>query len=363
MTRPPRIKGRAFAPKVIPIGSDSKGYEVLQREVRIAINGFGRIGRALMRVLQHDPSVKVVHINDPMSKDQAAYLLRFDSVMGRWLGTVTPTASGLEVIEQHVAMTHELDVRGFDWKALGVDFVVNSSGVNNDRASLDRIIANGAKRVFISAPAPGVADAHILMGVNNMELTRDARIISGGSCTAHCFAPVIEALSLEYKVLRGFMQTIHATTSSQNLHDGPHPTDPRRGRAASNIVPTTTEAIKAFEAALPKHQGLLRGMAMRVPVLNGSNVDLVLQLDREVSREEINEYLKLYADMRQRKIVEFSEDPLVSSDIVGNPHSCVIDSLLTDVHGPLVRLFLWYDNEWGYANRLAELIQLATYLR
>jgi len=317
-----------------------------------------------MRALQHHPMLKVVLINDPMPASQAAYLLKYDTVMGKWLGSAEVGEHGLEVLGNPIAMTHLSDVRDVDWAAAGVDFVVNSSGVHNDRASLERMLANGARRIFISAPAPGVADAHILMGVNNMDLTPSARIISGGSCTAHCFAPIVAAIAEEFRIERGFLQTIHATTSSQNLHDGPHPTDPRRGRAAGhNIVPTTTEAVKAFEAALPKFAGLLKGMAMRVPVANGSNIDLVLQLDRTVSREQINEFLKLHADMRLRKIVEFSEDPLVSSDIIGNPHSCVIDSLLTETHGPLVRLFLWYDNEWGYTNRLMELMELAGYLR
>lgn len=337
---------------------------MLVREIRVGINGFGRVGRALMRGLQHNPMLKVVHINDPMPKEQAAYLLKFDTVMGRWLGSVAATGTGLEVLGNPVGMTHHADAAALDWGALGVDFVVNSSGVNNDRASLERMLSNGARRVFISAPAPGVADAHILMGVNNMEIRPEHRIISGGSCTAQCFAPVVCAIAEEFRIERGFLQTVHSTTSSQNLHDGPHPSDPRRGRAAGhNIVPTTTEAIKAFEAALPKFAGLLKGMAMRVPVANGSNIDLVLQLDRELKREQVNEYLKLHADMRLRKIVEYSEDPLVSSDIIGNPHSCVVDSLLTETHGPLVRLFLWYDNEWGYTNRLMELMELAGYLR
>ena len=338
---------------------------MIQREIRIAINGFGRIGRGLCRALQNHPQLKIAHINDPMPKDQAAHLLRFDSVMGRFFGKVEVTESGLKVLDQSVAMTHETSVADFNWREMGIDFVINSSGKRVSRETLERYIEMGAKRVFISAPAPDLADAHILMGVNNMEFPPNARIISGGSCTAHCFAPIIQALSTDYKIERGFMQTIHAYTSAQNLQDGPHPSDPRRGRAAAhNIVPTTTEAINAFEAALPKYKGLLKGMAMRVPVINGSNIDLVLQLEKEPSgRDEINEYLKLQAEMGLRKIVEYSEDPLVSSDIIGNPHSCVIDSLLTEVHGPLVRLFLWYDNEWGYTNRFCELLELATYLR
>ena len=342
---------------------------MIQREIRIAINGFGRIGRALMRLLQNHPSIKVVLINDPMPVDQAAYLLRFDSVMNRFFGLVEaiPGDQGedtLEVMGNAVRMTHNPSMRDFNWAEAGVDFVINSSGVRKPREIFEQYLANGAKRVFISAPAPGLADTHVLMGTNNMELRNEHRIISGGSCTAHCFAPIIQMLSQDYTIERGYLQTVHSYTSAQNLMDGPHPSDPRRGRAAaSNIVPTTTEAVKAFEAACPQYAGLLKGMAMRVPVNDGSNIDLILQLDREPSRDEINEYLKIHADMGFRKIVEYSEDPLVSSDIVGNPHSCIVDSLLTEVHGPLVRLFLWYDNEWGYANRFVELLELASYLR
>lgn len=338
---------------------------MIAREIRIAINGFGRIGRALTRALQNHPSLKIALINDPMPADQAAYLLKYDSVMGKLFGSVEVKKNGLSVLGHEIEMTHETSVADVNWKERGIDFVINSSGKRMAREILERYLENGARRVFISAPAPGLADAHVLMGVNNMALDPKARIISGGSCTAHCFAPVMQMLSTDYKIERGFMQTVHAYTSAQNLQDGSHPNDPRRGRAAANnIVPTTTEAIKAFEAAMPAFAGVLKGMAMRVPVANGSNIDLTLQLEREPSgRDEINEYLKLHTEMGMRKIVEYSEDPLVSTDIIGNPHSCVIDSLLTEVHGPLVRLFLWYDNEWGYTSRFAELLELASYLR
>ena len=326
---------------------------------RIAINGFGRIGRSLMRVLLERSDLEVVHINDPMPLEQAAYLFKHDSVMGRLSQSVESQGDSLVVAGKTVSRSAERNASKLNWRELGVDLVVNSSGANNDRATLEAHLEHGAKRVVVTAPAPGIVDRHVMVGVNGGDLQASDRIISGGSCTAHCFSPVITMLASQFKILRGFLQTVHSYTSGQNLVDGPTDRDMRRGRAAAaNIVPTTTEAIKAFEAALPDMAGLLMGMAMRVPVANGSNIDLVLQLDNETSREEINQHIADEINKSYKGIVEYSQDPLVSSDVVGNPHSCVVDSLLTECHGPLVRLFLWYDNEWGYTNRCAELFEL-----
>lgn len=328
-------------------------------EARVAINGFGRIGRGLCRLLAEHPHLRIGLINDPMPTDQAAYLLKYDSVHGRFPLKVETGPGGLWIGDTLVRMVHEESMAGFNWEANGVELVVNSSGKRNERDHLESFLENDARRVLISAPAPDVADVHILRGVNDDALRPEHRIISGGSCTAHCFAPAVMELTGRVGIERGFLQTIHSYTSSQNLMDGPHASDPRRGRnAASNIVPTTTEAVKAFEQALPQFRGLLKGMAMRVPVTDGSNIDLVLQFDRECRREDVNRWLREGADGRWRGIMEYSEDPLVSSDIVGNPHSCVVDSLLTEVHGNLARVFLWYDNEWGYTKRFVELLEL-----
>ncbi|MCK6440891.1 MAG: type I glyceraldehyde-3-phosphate dehydrogenase, partial [Planctomycetes bacterium] len=282
-----------------------------QAPIRIAINGFGRIGRSLLRVLLDHSRLKIVHVNDPMDAEQAAYLLRYDTVMGRLKESVEINGKRLRVGKLDIAMTHERQASSLDWRKLGVDYIVNSSGANNDRKSLDAMIRHGAKRVFISAPAPKVADRHILAGVNDGDLDPGDRIISGGSCTAHCFAPVIKIIGAAYCIERGFMQTVHSYTSAQNLTDGAHPRDKRRGRAAAmNIVPTTTEAVHAFEAALPKMKGLLMGMAMRVPVATGSNIDLVLQLNKPARREDINALLEGASAGKYKNIVEYSADPL-----------------------------------------------------
>ncbi|MBK8206087.1 MAG: type I glyceraldehyde-3-phosphate dehydrogenase [Planctomycetes bacterium] len=331
--------------------------------MRILINGFGRVGRALFRILDKPGSPVVAHVNDPLPAEQLAYLLRYDTVMGRFDG-VSVQDGQLLVNGRRVSLSHNGKLSAADMN--GIDVVVNSSGRNNTRESLEQLLALGARRVVISQPVPaGVADKTILQGVNHDELRDEHRIISAGSCTAHCFTPIVRVLHEQWPLIRGYMMTVHAYTSGQNIVDGGHERDPRRGRAgAANIVPTTTESMLAFDQVQPNLANKLTGMAQRVPVVNGSNVELVLEMQGQATREMINETVRAAATGRYKGIIEYSEDPLVSSDVIGNPHSAVFDSALThagngDISGQttLARIIAWYDNEWGYANRLAQLIK------
>ncbi|MBZ0135017.1 MAG: type I glyceraldehyde-3-phosphate dehydrogenase [Planctomycetes bacterium] len=322
---------------------------------RILVNGFGRVGRALFRLLEQHSEAQVVAINDPLPADQLAYLLKYDTVMGRFSGEIGVDGNTLVVNGRPILLSHN----GMLTSADGCDVVLNSSGRNNTRENLEGILDHGAKRVVVSKPLDrGVCDRTVLMGVNHDALKKEDRILSAGSCTAHCYTPLIKLIHERWPVVRGYMMTVHAYTSAQNVVDGGHDTDPRRGRAAaSNIVPTTTESLSAFEQVMPELAGRITGMAQRVPVVNGSNVELVLEVRGRPHTDEVNDAVRECPDYKG--IIEYSEDPLVSSDIVGNPHSAIFDSRLTHAttaETTLIRAIAWYDNEWGYSNRLAELI-------
>lgn len=325
----------------------------------VLINGFGRVGRALFRLLLRN-GTRVLRINDPLPARQLAYLLKYDSVMGRMDADVSAQGSTLHVGDLRVDLSHA-DVLTRE-EVRGCELVVNSSGRNNQRAGLQHILGLGARRVVVSKPlAAGDCDRTILRGVNDGDLRPQDRIISAGSCTAHCFAPIVRELHRRWPVAGGYMMTVHAYTSGQNIVDGGHPGDPRRGRAAgANIVPTTSEAMVAFDQVVPELAGRITGMAQRVPVINGSNIELVLQLQGVATAADINACIAGAANLRG--LVEYATDPLVSSDIIGNPHSAVFDSALTHAmpcaQGTLARVVAWYDNEWGYANRLAELLAM-----
>lgn len=327
---------------------------------RILVNGFGRVGRALFRLLSTSSTLEIAAINDPLPASQLAYLLKYDSVMNRFFAEVRTEGenllwNGRRIPVHHVEHAGKEEIRGND-----VALVVNSSGRHNSRRDLENLLHAGARRVIVSKPLEaGVCDRTILMGINNAALRAGDRIVSAGSCTAHCYAALIKALAARYAIARGYMMTVHAYTSGQNLVDGGHEGDVRRGRAAAhNIVPTTTESLVAFEQAMPEFAGRIVGMAQRVPVIDGSNVELILELEKPATARELNAHLREQAERRFARIIEYCEDPIVSGDVIGNPHSCVFDSLLTHAQGNLVRLIAWYDNEWGYANRLAELLEL-----
>lgn len=326
---------------------------------RVAINGFGRIGRSVLRILiqRNLPHLAVVAVNDLADDDVLAYLLQYDSVMGR-LDQEVRLAENLMTVGRHdVRMLCEPDPSRLPWGDLEVDVVVESTGVFRTRAALTRHLDAGVKRVILTVPPKDSLDLTLVLGVNDHLLGPDASLISNASCTTNCLAPLAKILHDHFGIRRGLMTTVHAYTNDQRLADVPH-ADLRRSRAATeNIIPTSTGAAKAVGKVLPELDGKLDGMAMRVPVADGSIVDLVVELSAEVTAEELNDTVRAEAAGRFAGIVEYTEVPVVSSDIIGNPHSTVFDSGATDVlGGNLVRTLSWYDNEWGYSNRVVDLI-------
>jgi glyceraldehyde 3-phosphate dehydrogenase len=331
---------------------------------RVAINGFGRIGRAVFRIIASRPEsdIEVVAINDLSDDDVLAYLLEYDSVMGRFEKEPVVEDGVMKVGDQEVAMLRVRDPAELPWAELGVDIVVESTGVFRDRKSLQKHIDAGAKRVILTVPAKGDIDQTVVLGVNDDQLGADDLIISNASCTTNSLAPLAKVLDDSFGIRKGIMTTVHAYTNDQRLADVPHE-DLRRSRAATeNIIPTTTGAAKAVGEVLPGLDGLLDGMAMRVPVPDGSTVDLVVELDRDVTVEEVNAAVRAAAEGPLAGIMEYTEDPIVSTDIIGNPHSSIFDASGTHVlGGNLVKVMSWYDNEWGYSNRVVDLIErLAT---
>jgi glyceraldehyde 3-phosphate dehydrogenase len=328
--------------------------------IKVAINGFGRIGRAVFRIIASRPEgdIEVVAINDLADDDILAYLLEYDSVMGRFEQEVTVADGEMLVGKHRVRMLYEKDPTKLPWKDLGVDIVVESTGVFRTRDQLQWHIDAGAKRVILTVPADDDIDQTVVLGVNDQELGADDLIISNASCTTNCLAPIAKILDEEFGIKRGLMTTVHAYTNDQRLADVPHK-DLRRSRAATeNIIPTTTGAAKAVGKVYPKLDGRLHGMAMRVPVPDGSTVDLVVELDREVTVEEVNAAVKRAAEGAFKGIVSYTEDPIVSTDVIGDPHSSIFDAEETQVlGGNLVKVLAWYDNEWGYSNRVVDLIE------
>ncbi len=327
--------------------------------VRVAINGFGRIGRNVFRIiLQRDnPDIEVVAINDLADDDILAYLLEYDSVMGP-LGRDVAVADGVMTVgRQSVRMLMERDPAELPWGELDVDVVVEATGIFRSREKLQWHIDAGAKRVILTVPSKDEIDEMVVLGVNDDVLDETDVIVSNASCTTNCLAPIAKVLDDAFGIERGIMTTVHAYTNDQRLADVPHE-DLRRSRAATeNIIPTTTGAAKAVGKVLPGLEGKLDGMAMRVPVPDGSTVDLVVQLRREVTVDEVNAAVKAAAEGPLAGIIEYSEDPLVSTDIIGNPHSSIFDAASTQVlGGNMVKVLSWYDNEWGYSNRVVDLI-------
>jgi len=328
--------------------------------IRVGINGFGRIGRNFYRAARGAQSdIDVVAVNDLTDNKTLATLLKYDSILGRLDAEVDYRDDAITVDDEAIATFAERDPAKLDWAAHGVDVVVESTGLftNADQAKVH--LDGGAKRVVISAPAKG-EDLTVVMGVNDDSFDPDKHsIISNASCTTNCLAPLAKALNDGLGIERGLMTTIHAYTQDQNLQDGPHK-DLRRARAAGvNIVPTSTGAAKAVSLVLPELTGKLDGYALRVPVLTGSTTDLTFTAPRETSVEEVNQIMRDAADGPMKNIVIYSEAPLVSTDIVTDPASCIFDSGLTKVIGDQVKVVAWYDNEWGFSNRLIDVVTLA----
>jgi len=326
---------------------------------RIAINGFGRIGRNLLRAIRkYELDVEIVAVNDLTDPVTLGHLTKYDSVHGGFPGEVRVEGSSIVIDGRPMQVLSERDPAALPWGELDVDVVVESTGFFTDRDKAAKHLEAGARKVIISAPARN-EDITIVMGANEGDYDPEQHhVISNASCTTNSVVPMAKVLHESFGIAQGLMTTVHAYTGDQRIHDAPH-SDLRRARAAAvSIIPTTTGAAKAAALALPELKGRLDGMALRVPIPDGSVTDLSLLLEREVTVEEINAAMRAAAEGPLKGILEYCEDPIVSIDIVGNPHSCVFDSLATMASGRLVKVLGWYDNEWGYSVRLAQLTAL-----
>jgi glyceraldehyde 3-phosphate dehydrogenase len=325
--------------------------------IRVGINGFGRIGRSVFRILADRQDVEVVAINDLYENEQLAYLLKYDTLMRVFPKEVASDEDAMYVDGKKIVMTAERDPAQIPWGELGVDIVIESTGVHTKKEALAKHLQAGAKKVILTVPAKDEIDATIVMGVNDDTLKPEHRLVSNASCTTNCLAPIAKILDERFGIEEGFINTVHAYTNDQRLADVPHK-DFRRSRAAAeNIIPTTTGAARAVGKVLPQLKGKLDGMAMRVPVPDGSIVDLVCKLRAKPSAEEVNAAVREAAEGPLARIVEYSEVPLVSSDIIGNPHSSIFDALSTKATGDgYAKVVAWYDNEWGYSNRVVDLL-------
>ncbi len=322
--------------------------------IKIAINGFGRIGRLVFRAIkQRGLDVEIVVINDLTDAATLAHLLKYDSAHGRFNGTVEVDGSTIIVDGARIAISAEKQIENLPWK--GLDVVIESTGVFTSKEALTKHLAH-ARKVVLTAPAKDKLDGTIVLGVNDDELTADMNVLSNASCTTNCLAPMVKILNDAFGIEQGYMTTVHAYTNDQNILDLPHK-DLRRARAAAvNIIPTTTGAAKAVSEVIPSMKGKLDGLAFRVPVPDGSVTDFTAVLSKPATKDEINAAFKAAADGPLKGYLEYCTDPIVSSDIVGNPHSCIFDALSTMSFGNTVKVVGWYDNEWGYSNRIVDLL-------
>ncbi|MBD3209024.1 type I glyceraldehyde-3-phosphate dehydrogenase [Candidatus Woesearchaeota archaeon] len=328
--------------------------------VKVAINGFGRIGRMVFRAGYEDPEIAFVAINDLTDTKMLAHLLRYDSVHGRFAGNVQHNENALIVNGKEIKVFSEQDPTKLPWQDLGIDVVVESTGIFRTKEKASLHLQAGAKKVLISAPAKGDDPVKtVVKGVNDQELKPEDTVISCASCTTNCLAPVVKVLDDNFGVEQGFMTTVHAYTADQKLVDAPHKDYRRARNAAASIVPTTTGAAKAVTEVMPHLQGKLDGMAMRVPVIDGSIIDFVCRLKREASAEEVNDLFKGVAERELQGILEYSDEPLVSVDVIGNKHSSIFDAESTKAMADgFVKVVSWYDNEFGYSNRMIDLVKL-----
>lgn len=325
--------------------------------VRVAINGFGRIGRLVFRhAMARKGEIDFVGINDLTDAATLAHLLKYDSVHGRFQGTVEVDGNDLIVNGDRITISAEKTIEGLKWG--DIDVMIESTGIYTKRSDLEKHLANGAKRVVLTAPAKDEMDATVVLGVNDDALNGDVKIVSNASCTTNCLAPMVKVLLDNFGIKNGFMTTVHSYTNDQRILDLPH-SDLRRARAAAvNIIPTSTGAAKALGLVIPEVKGRLDGFAFRVPTPDGSVTDFTAVLERTASQSEINAAFKQAAESGPMKgILEYTEDPIVSSDIIGNPHSCILDGLSTMVIGDMVKVVGWYDNEFGYSRRIVDLVE------
>ena len=329
-------------------------------KLRVAINGFGRIGRAVFRIVETRDDMEIVAVNDLFDHDALRYLLRYDTVMGPFRHPLALEGDELVTPKGRVRMLSERDPASLPWQALGVDVVVEATGVFRKRAQLQAHLDAGAPRVLLTVPAKDEIDYTVVLGVNEAGLVPSHRVISNASCTTNCLAPMARVLHEEFGILEGVINTVHAYTNDQRLADVPH-SDWRRSRAAAeNIIPTSTGAAKAVGVVLPELSGRLHGIASRVPVADGSVVDLFVKLSRTVSVEEVDRLMRAASQsQRLQGILQYSDRPLVSTDVIGNSHSSIYDSGFTAVTGGrYLRTLNWYDNEWGYSCRVCDVLAI-----
>lgn len=326
---------------------------------RIAINGFGRIGRAVFRIAEGRSDIEIVAINDLFDANGLAYLLKYDTVMGPYEGSLALDDGYLVTPRSRVKLIAERDPSRLPWAQLGIDVVVESTGVFRSREEVGMHLQAGAQRALLTVPAKDDIDCTVVLGVNDEALRPSHRIVSNASCTTNCLAPLAKVLDDNFGIRQGVMNTVHAYTNDQRLADVPH-ADPRRSRAAAeNIIPTSTGAAQAVGEVLPGLRGRLHGIASRVPVPDGSVVDLFVELDRKSSVDEVHEALRAASQSpRMKGVLEFTDAPVVSSDIIGNSHSCIFDSSFTRLSQErFLKALSWYDNEWGYSNRVCDLLE------
>ncbi|MCC7460521.1 MAG: type I glyceraldehyde-3-phosphate dehydrogenase [Proteobacteria bacterium] len=327
--------------------------------MKIAINGFGRIGRSIYRIISQNPDspYQVVAINDLIPVSERPYLLKYDSVMRTMQQEVQWNDPFLSVGKQKTKMLAIKELDKLPWKELGVDVVIEASGVFTERAKLEMHLSSGAKKVLLTVPPKDEVDALVTFGINDEMINPEHKLISNASCTTNCLAPIAKVLSEEFGIEKGLMTTVHSYTNDQNLVDSYHK-DARRGRAAAeNIIPTTTGAAKIIGKIIPELKGKIDGIAMRVPTVNGSIVDFTAQLTKTATVESVNAAIKKAAEGKLSSILSYCEDPIVSSDIIGNPKSSIFDAQCTKMIGDnFVKVMSWYDNEWGYSNRIVDLL-------
>ena len=326
--------------------------------MKIAINGFGRIGRSVFKVALERKSIEVVAINDITDAKTLAHLLKYDSNYGKYAKSVEAKEDALMVDGKTIAVLAERDPKNLPWEKMGVELVVESTGIFRLREQVAWHLEAGAKRVILTVPAKDKVDKMVVLGVNDEDLKDEDLIVSNASCTTNCLAPIVKVLHDQFGIVEGLMTTVHAYTSDQRLQDAPH-SDLRRSRAAAvSLIPTTTGAAKAVGKVIPELNGKLNGVALRVPIATGSIVDLTVKLTKEPSVEEINAAMKKAAQGPMKGILEYTEDPIVSVDIIGNTHSSIFDAKATMTLGNgFIKVFSWYDNEWGYSNRVVDLAE------
>ena len=326
--------------------------------IKVGINGFGRIGRLVFRVGIEKSDIEIVGINDITDAKTLAHLLKYDSVHGKFNGTVEAGDGSIIVNGKKIQITAIKDPAELPWKELGVDVVVESTGIFREKAQCEKHITAGAKKVVLTVPAKDEIDATVVLGVNEHILTGNEKILSNASCTTNCISPMVKVLNDSFGLEHGLMTTIHGYTNDQRLLDLPHK-DLRRARAAAlSIIPTTTGAARTVGKIIPEMKGKLDGLAMRVPIPTGSLVDLVVKVKKDVTKEEVNAAMKAAAEGPMKGVLAYCDEPIVSADIVGNPNSCIFDSDITYImEKQMVKVIGWYDNEAGYSNRVVDLVQ------